>query len=58
MLFCLRDGDVYAAMRDCYQALTIDPYHMKVSHQCNHLYPAHVISKTSIKSFIPCLCDK
>lgn len=24
-----REGDVYAAMRDCYQALSLDPGHMK-----------------------------
>ncbi|CAG5126463.1 unnamed protein product [Candidula unifasciata] len=23
------DGDLYAALRDCYQALTLDPHHMK-----------------------------
>lgn len=24
-----RDGDLYAALRDCYEALSLDPYYMK-----------------------------
>ncbi|XP_005097163.1 WD and tetratricopeptide repeats protein 1 [Aplysia californica] len=27
------DGDLYAALRDCYQALTLDPYHMKAHYR-------------------------